>query len=117
MVFLVADDNAAVRKMIKGILAAPQNSFIECCNGKEAVNNYARYKPDWVIMDIEMKPLDGIAATRQIIQKFPKANIVILSQYNDAHLKKAALEAKAKYYFLKEDMTRLAGFFEDKFVK
>ena len=114
MVFLIADDNRAVRKMEQTILAAPQNTFIECANGNEAVEKYARYLPDWVIMDIEMDILDGIAASRKIIRSFPGANIVMLTQYNDPHLKKAALEAGAKAYLLKDDMMRLADFFEEK---
>ena len=116
MVFLIADDNRSVRKMAQKILTASQNTFIECTNGNEAVEKYARYRPDWVIMDIEMDFLDGIAASRKIIRSFPDANIVMLTQYNDPHLKKAALEAGAKAYFLKEDMTRLAGFFEEELI-
>ncbi len=114
MVFLIADDNRAVRKMVQTILAASQNTFIECANGNEAVEKYARYRPDWLIMDIEMDFLDGIAASRKIIRSFPEANILILTQYNDSHLKKAALEAGAKAYLLKDDMTQLADFFEEK---
>ena len=114
MVFLIADDNRAVRKMTQTILAASQNTFIECANGNEAVEKYARYRPDWVIMDIEMDFLDGIAASRKITRSFPEANILILTQYNDPHLKKAALEAGAKAYLLKDDMTQLADFFEEK---
>lgn len=114
MTFLLADDNAAVRKMTKDVLASSHNSFFECSNGEEAVKIYTRYKPDWVIMDIEMDKLDGIAATRKIIKIFPDANIVMLTQYNDPHLKKAALDAGAEAYLLKEDMTQLIDFLENK---
>ncbi len=114
MVFLIADDNRAVRKMAQTILTASQNTFIECTNGNEAVEKYARFRPDWVIMDIEMDFLDGIAASRKIIRSFPDAKILILTQYSDPRLKKAALEAGAKAYLLKDDMTQLADFFEKK---
>ena len=114
MFFLIADDNRSVRKMAQTILSASQNTFIECTNGNEAVEKYARYRPDWVIMDIEMDFLDGIAASRKIIRSFPKANIVMLTQYNDPHLKKAALEAGVKAYLLKDDITQLADFFREK---
>ena len=114
MVFLIADDSAALRTMIKWFMESPGRSFIEASNGEAAVNDYEQYKPDWVIMDIEMEAVDGIAATRKIINKFPDAKIVILTQYDDTHLKKAALEAGAKACLPKEDMFRLTGFFEDK---
>ncbi len=109
-VFLIADDNRAVRKMEQTIPAASQHTFVECANSTEAVEKYARYFPDRVIMDIETDFPDGIAASRKIIRSFPEANIVIPAQYNNPHFKKAALEAGAKVYLLKDDMTRLTGF-------
>ncbi len=115
MVFLIADDNRAVRKMAQTILTASQNTFIECTNGNEAVEKYARYRPYRVIMDIETGFPDGIAASRKITRSFPDAKILILTRYNDPHLKKAAVEAGAKAFLLKEEMTRLTGFFEKKF--
>jgi len=116
MVFLIADDNVAVRTMVKWFMEGPDRSFIESANGKAAVNDYARYKPDWVIMDIEMEALDGITATRKIVKKFLDAKIIILTQYDDPHLKKAALQAGAKACLPKEDMARLTYFFEDKLI-
>jgi len=116
MVFLIADDSVAVRKLVKWFMEGPDRSFIESDSGEAAVSDYARYKPDWVIMDIEMEALDGITATRKIIKKFPDAKIIILTQYDDPHLKEAALEAGAKAFLLKEDMSRLTGFLEDKLI-
>ncbi len=112
MVFLIADDSDALRTMIKWFLEGVGSTFIESASGEEAVNDYAHYRPDWVIMDIEMQKTDGMAATREIIKKFPDANIILLTRYDDPHLEKAALEAGAKACLLKEDMAGLAGFFE-----
>ena len=110
MTFLIADNNFALRDIIKNVLVSPDNTFIECSNGEEAVKCYSKYKPDWVIMDIELDKLDGIAASQKIINKFPQANILILTQYDDIHLRKAALKAGVKEYFMKEHITQLAGF-------
>jgi DNA-binding NarL/FixJ family response regulator len=114
MVFLIADDSDALRKMVKWFMESPDRSFIESADGQAAINDYAHYQPDWVIMDIEMQKTNGIAATRKIIKKFPDANIILLTQYDDPHLEKAALEAGAKACLLKEDMAGLTEFFENK---
>ncbi|MDP3147588.1 MAG: response regulator transcription factor [Ignavibacteria bacterium] len=114
MTLLLADDNYAVRKMIKDVLASPNNNFIECSNGEEAVKTYAKYLPDWVLMDIEMDVMDGITASKKIIEKYPRAKIVMLTQYNDKHLVRAALNAGAKDFILKENIIQLIDFLKTK---
>jgi DNA-binding NarL/FixJ family response regulator len=58
-------------------------------------------------MDIRMKRLDGIAATRQITAAFPNAAIVMVTDYDDARLRKAARAAGACGYVVKENILPL----------
>ncbi len=117
MIFLIADNNSALRDIIKNVLVSPDNTFIECSNGKEAVKYYSEYKPDWVIMDSELDKIDGIAVSKKITDKFPQANILILTQYDDIHLKKAAFKAGVKEYFLKDNIIQLKSFFKEIRIK
>lgn len=55
-------------------------------------------------MDVDMKDVDGIAATRQIIAADPKAQIMIVTDHDDGELRRAALEAGAARYVVKEDL-------------
>jgi DNA-binding NarL/FixJ family response regulator len=73
---------------------------------------YTAHPPDCVLMDISMVPIDGITATRQIVQSFPTARIVIVTQYDDARLRAAAQGAGARGYVLKENLFEVRRFLE-----
>lgn len=68
---LIVDDIRGVRAFIRKVLAGPITSVDECDDGIHAFNTYRRTLPDLVLMDVEMKELDGIAATRQILAEYP----------------------------------------------
>jgi DNA-binding NarL/FixJ family response regulator len=61
-------------------------------------------------MDVQMPGVDGLAATRQIIQFDAAARIVIVTDYDDDELRVAAREAGASAYVLKQDLTALDAF-------
>ena len=65
---------------------------------------YGRLQPDCVLMDIEIEGVDGITATRQIIDAYPQARILIVTNYNDDNLRRAAREAGACRYIVKEHL-------------
>ena len=104
MNLLIADDNARVRQVIKEVLKDLTTEIHECADGAEAVSDYALHRPDWVLMDIGMPVCDGIAATRLIKSNFPEAKIVIVTAHNHRDLRKAAIEAGACAYVLKDDL-------------
>jgi CheY-like chemotaxis protein len=109
---LIVEDNEAMRSLIKSIIADLAKDVSECGDGAEALDAYAERRPDWVLMDIRMKELDGISATRQIKAAFPNARIVIVTDYDDPKLREAALSAGAHEYVLKEnllDVRRILG--------
>ncbi len=101
---LIVDDSQPMREMIKMTLADAAEVVGECADGAEALAEYKRVQPDWVLMDIEMKGVDGIAATRQIIAADSLAKILIITDYNDSELRKAALDAGACQYVVKENL-------------
>lgn len=109
---LVVEDNRAMRSLIRSIIADLGEGVSECGDGAEALSAYAERRPDWVLMDIRMKELDGISATRQIRAAFPDARIVIVTDYDDPKLREAARSAGARGYVLKEnllDVRRILG--------
>ena len=104
MKILIVDDNASMRRMIRGIIQPLADEIYECADGGEALEIYARVFPDWVLMDIQMKPVDGITATRQIIEAYPQARVLMVTNYNDDDLRQAAHEAGASRYLVKENL-------------
>jgi len=71
-------------------------------NGRDAVAEAQRLRPDVVIMDIAMPELDGVEATRRILEKCPETRVLILSMYLSAEHIHRALQAGAQGYVLKE---------------
>ena len=57
---LIADDNANARRMIRSLLEEIDTVVIECSDGGAAIEAYDRLLPDWVLMDINMQPVDGL---------------------------------------------------------
>jgi DNA-binding NarL/FixJ family response regulator len=80
---LIVDDESLVRRILKQILSgyADMDVIGEASNGEEAIAAVDRLQPDIVVMDIRMPALDGIAAARQIKQKYPEMKIIGLSEY------------------------------------
>jgi len=101
---ILADDHRIFRKGLKALFSEKKNIEVlaEADNGDEALEATRKYKPEIVVMDIAMPKMDGIEATRQIRERFPDTEVVILSM----HAKKAyidqVLKAGAKGYVLKD---------------
>jgi CheY-like chemotaxis protein len=105
---LIVDDSEPVRRTIRSLLRKVAGEFHECSDGDEAVDAYTRFRPDWVVMDIEMERIDGITATRRIVAGFPDAKIAIVSNYDEPGLHEAAREAGARAYVVKENLLVLS---------
>lgn len=107
---MIVDDNKQMRNFLKSYFAAPGMEIAECENGLEAYENYRSLLPDYVFMDIKMPVMDGIEATKKIILSFPKAKIIIVTEYDDECLRDEADKAGACGYLLKDDLSRLKKF-------
>ena len=93
---LIVDDNQPMRELLKITLAGVAEIVGECAEGAESLAAYDRLRPDLVLMDVGMKNVDGITATRRIIEAFPqKARIAIVTDYYEAELRREAFEAGA----------------------
>jgi CheY-like chemotaxis protein len=104
---LIVEDDRAMRELIKRMIRDLVESFSECSDGAQALDVYAAHRPDWVLMDIRMKDVDGLTATQQITNAWPGARVVIVTSYNDVSLREAARQAGACQYVLKENLVEL----------
>ena len=104
MTLLIVDDNPNFRHLLKRYLRIADADCEECENGAQAVVAYNRHRHDWVLMDVEMDEMDGLAATRQILAADPQAQVVIVTQYDDEHCRTAAGEAGACAFVAKENL-------------
>jgi len=101
---LLSDDHAVMREGLRMILEAQGNIEVvgDAGDGREAVRVAQQLSPDIVVMDIAMEGLNGIDATRQIRERCPSTQVVILSMYATSEYVYRALEAGALGYVLKE---------------
>lgn len=111
---LIVDDREPARRMIRRYLRDLTDEFCECADGADALNAYRAFMPDWVLMDWEMQEMDGIAATREIIRAFPAARVLMVTQYRDRELARAAREAGGCGFFPKDELLNLSEFFQSR---
>ncbi len=97
------DDHEMVRIGVSSYLSAQSDIEVvgEADNGKAAIPMVLELRPDIVLMDLVMKEMDGIEATRQIIAEWPEAKIIIVTSFLDDEKVYPALEAGATSYMLK----------------
>jgi two-component system response regulator NreC len=109
---LLADDHAVVRQGFKMILSAQSDMEIvgEAANGREAVELAERIRPDIVVMDVAMPELNGIEATRRLVNALTHIRVIALSMHKDSVYVREILRAGARGYLLKdsgaEDLVR-----------
>jgi DNA-binding NarL/FixJ family response regulator len=109
---LVVDDHPMMRDGIASTLRA--QSDMECVgeagNGREAIDQFVRLRPDVMLLDLNMPDLNGLEALRVIREQFPDARVVVLTTYNGDVLANRALKAGALGYLLKSSLrTDLVG--------
>lgn len=100
---LFADDHEMVRIGVSAYLSAQPDIDVvaEADDGGAAIRLALELKPDIILMDLVMKEMDGIEATKQIMEQWPEAKIIIVTSFLDDEKVYPALEAGATSYMLK----------------
>ena len=99
---LVADDHQILREGLVTLLEKAGMTVVgEAGDGRTALRFAKELKPDMVIIDIAMPELNGIEATRQIVEEVPGVKVIALSMMADKHFVRGMLQAGASGYLLK----------------
>lgn len=110
---LIADDSSVMRRMISDVLEAQGHQIAGSAkNGSEAVALYKSLKPDLVVMDITMRGMDGFTAAKEILHHDPEAQIIFLSNLNDAKYREDALRLGVKGFVGKNEPARIFTFID-----
>lgn len=107
MTVLIVEDNAGIRRLLRRTLLETASAIWECTDGSDALAAYEKHCPDVVLMDVRMPSVDGLTATKQIRAYDSLARIIIVTDYEDQDLRAAALEAGAREYVLKHEISDL----------
>jgi DNA-binding NarL/FixJ family response regulator len=100
---LVVDDSASTRAMLREALSLGGGIEVvgEAGGGKDAVELTAQVHPDVVLMDVRMPDMDGVSATRSLLERFPEVKIVALTWSDDPSTVREMLTAGATGYVVK----------------
>jgi DNA-binding NarL/FixJ family response regulator len=100
---LVVDDDALMRAGLRGILSNDHAIDVvgEAVDGRDAIYRTRLLRPDVVLMDVRMPDLDGISATRKLLDAFPDTRVVILTTFEQDDYIFGALRAGASGFLLK----------------
>ncbi len=101
---LLVDDHALVRRGFRRMLEDDETLSVvgEASDGAEGVKLATQLKPDVIVMDCQMPVMNGLEATRKILDANIGSAILMLSMHSEDTLVKQALEAGARGYVLKE---------------
>ncbi|MCR8850548.1 response regulator transcription factor [Rossellomorea sp. SC111] len=101
---VIIDDHQLFREGVKRILEFEPsfNVVAEGDDGSEAMNLVETHEPDVVLMDINMPEINGVEATRELMDKYPDTKVIILSIHDDENYVNHALKTGALGYLLKE---------------
>ena len=101
---LLADDHAILRKGVSMLVNAQSDMEVaaEAASGEDALREAQRVQPDVVVMDVSMPGLNGIEATRRLLEILPRIRVIGLSMYKDAVYVRELLRAGASGYLVKD---------------
>jgi len=104
----IVDDHSLFREGLKFLLESSEyiSEIKEAENGRMFLDNIETFKPDVVLMDIEMPEMNGIEATKEALKLMPKLKIIALSMYSDENFYTEMIEAGAKGFLIKNSQFR-----------
>ncbi|NUR10044.1 MAG: response regulator transcription factor [Nocardioidaceae bacterium] len=101
---VLVDDHAVVRTGLAQLLAGSNDIRVvgQAGDGAEALDVVRATNPDVVVMDLQMPGVDGVEATKQVLEEHPGTQVVVLTSYSDSARIVAAIDAGAVGYLLKD---------------
>lgn len=102
MTLLIVDDNVESRRLLRKICQSLATSIHEASDGESAIRACDEHHPDCVLMDVRMRPMNGLTATQRIHERWPEVHVVIVTNQDDEETQLAATEAGAHAFFPKD---------------
>jgi len=101
---LIVDDHAVVRQGLRTFIDLQEDMRViaEAENGAEAVQLAGQHQPDVILLDLVMPHMDGVEATRQILERSPASHVIILTSFGEDDKVFPAIRAGAQGYLLKD---------------
>lgn len=111
MNFMIIDDHAGLRSLIRDVIGDLATVVRECASGEEAVALCKEYQPDCITVDLRMSRMDGLTCIHHLRLLHPAAHIAVVTQFDNDALRARARQAGADFYVIKDDLEPLQHFF------
>ena len=99
---LIVDDSSTVRRSIeRHILSERVTEIYQAANGREAMELFERYRPEFVTMDLTMPEMDGLTCISKMMALKPDTRLMVISALGDAETAIEAVERGANEYVVK----------------
>lgn len=112
MNFLIVDDHAGLRALIRDLAGEMATTVRECASGEEAVELAKSYSPDCITVDMRMGRMDGITCIQHLRKMHPATHIAVVTQFDNDTLRTRARQAGADIYVTKDNLVPLQSYFE-----
>ncbi len=100
----IVDDHELTRESLKNMLSDEPDIDIvgQAADGRQALLLCSRLRPDLILMDVRMPEMDGLAATKEVKQRYPETSVMMLTMHENPDYLLEALKAGAAGYVLKD---------------
>ncbi|MGE5365115.1 MAG: response regulator [Bacteroidota bacterium] len=107
MKFLIVDENKSFREYLRELIVDNNDECMELEDGLNIAAAFRKYKPDWLLIDLQMQKQNGFRLAEMMISEFRDASIALLSDFNDERLRIRAEQIGAKAFIVKENLCDL----------
>jgi DNA-binding NarL/FixJ family response regulator len=110
MKFMIVDDHTDMRRLLRNLvlLSIPWPvDVIECEDGEEAVRQFTAHRPDCVLMDVQLKAMNGFDAAERIYHHDPRASVIFVTSHNTQVYRNKADQLHAKGFVTKDNLSEL----------
>ena len=107
MKLMIVDDHAEMRQKIRELLARPDVEAREYGTGEEAVSAAGEFRPDWIIMDVNLPGMLGFQAAATIRKELPAARVIMVTADDKNYFREAARAVGAEKLLSKFYLTDL----------
>lgn len=107
---MIVEDHADMKRMLNNIVSSSFTEppeIIECGDGNESVAAYVAHQPDYVLMDLQLKTMNGFQAIEKIYEKDANAKVIIVTSFDTPLFRQRAEELKTKGFVSKDKLTDL----------
>lgn len=115
MKVMIVEDHTDMRKILKALVMGMTTEGVEIIeyeSGEEAVLNYKTHHPDYVLMDIQLKKMNGFEATKKIYEEDDKAKIIFVSSHDSLQFRKKADALHALGFVSKDQLSGINPLFQ-----